>query len=47
MSQEELNALQRGYNTRDELEELKVIPPEEVVKEKAKSLALEKERLWA
>jgi Fe-S-cluster-containing hydrogenase component 2 len=34
MSNEELNALQRGYNTRDELEELKVIPPEEVVKEK-------------
>ncbi len=34
MSQEELNAFQRGYNTRDELEELKVIPPEEMVKKK-------------
>jgi Fe-S-cluster-containing hydrogenase component 2 len=34
MSKEELNALQRGYNTRDELEELKVIPPDEKVREK-------------
>lgn len=34
MSQEELNAFQRGYNTRNELEELKVIPPEEMVKKK-------------
>lgn len=34
MSQEKLNAFQRGYNTRDELEELKVIPPEEMVKKK-------------
>ncbi len=34
MSQEKLNAFQRGYNTRNELEELKVIPPEEMVKKK-------------
>jgi Fe-S-cluster-containing hydrogenase component 2 len=34
MSKEELNALQRGYNTRDELEELRVLPPEEMVREK-------------
>jgi Fe-S-cluster-containing hydrogenase component 2 len=34
MSEEELNALQRGYNTRDELEDFKVLPSEEVVKEK-------------
>ncbi len=34
MSQEELNALQRGYNTREELEELDVLPPEEIVKKK-------------
>lgn len=31
MAEEELNAVQRGYNTKDELEELKVLPPEEIV----------------
>ena len=34
MSQDELSAVQRGYNTREELEDLKVLPPEEKVKEK-------------
>jgi len=31
MAEEELKAVQRGYNTKDELEELKVLPPEEIV----------------
>ena len=31
MAEEELKAVQRGYNTREELEELKVLPPEEIV----------------
>jgi len=34
MVDEELNAVQRGYNTRGELEELKVLPPDELVREK-------------
>lgn len=34
MSQEELSAVQRGYNTRAELEQEKVLPPEDKVKEK-------------
>jgi hypothetical protein len=34
MSQDELSAVQRGYNTREELEDLKVLPPEDKVKEK-------------
>lgn len=38
MSKEELNALQRGYHRRDELEELDVLPPEETVKEKRVAL---------
>ena len=38
MSKEELNALQRGYHRRDELEEFKVLPPEETVKEKRVAL---------
>lgn len=38
MSKEELNALQRGYHRRDELEELGVLPPEEKVKEKRVAL---------
>jgi Fe-S-cluster-containing hydrogenase component 2 len=38
MSKEELNALQRGYHRRDELEELNVLPPEEKVKEKRVAL---------
>lgn len=32
MSQDELSAVQRGYNTRDELEEMNVLPPPEKVK---------------
>jgi Fe-S-cluster-containing hydrogenase component 2 len=31
MADEELNAVQRGYNTREELEELNALPPEEIV----------------
>ncbi len=31
MADEELKAVQRGYNTREELEELGVLPPEEIV----------------
>ena len=38
MSKEELNALQRGYHRKDELEELGVLPPEETVKEKRVAL---------
>jgi Fe-S-cluster-containing hydrogenase component 2 len=34
MSQDELSAVQRGYYTRDELEEMGVLPPEDKVKEK-------------
>ena len=34
MSQEELSDLQRGYSTREELEESKVLPPIEKVEEK-------------
>ncbi len=34
MSQDELSAVQRGYNTREELEQLNVLPPEEKVREK-------------
>jgi len=34
LSQDELSAVQRGYNTREELEELNVLPPEEKVKKK-------------
>jgi Fe-S-cluster-containing hydrogenase component 2 len=38
MSKEELNALQRGFHRRDELEELDVLPPEDTVKEKRVAL---------
>ena len=38
MSKEELNALQRGYHRKDELEELGVLPPVETVKEKRVAL---------
>jgi len=38
MSKEELNALQRGFHRRDELEELGVLPPEEMVREKRVAL---------
>jgi Fe-S-cluster-containing hydrogenase component 2 len=31
MDDEELKAVQRGYNTREELEELNILPPEEIV----------------
>jgi Fe-S-cluster-containing hydrogenase component 2 len=31
MAEEELKAVQRGYNTREELEELKALPPEDIV----------------
>ena len=31
MVDEELNAVQRGYNTREELDELNALPPEEIV----------------
>jgi Fe-S-cluster-containing hydrogenase component 2 len=31
MADEELNAVQRGYNTREELDELNALPPEEIV----------------
>ena len=31
MADEELNAVQRGYNTRKELDELNALPPEEIV----------------
>jgi Fe-S-cluster-containing hydrogenase component 2 len=31
MSEEELKAVQRGYNTREELEDLKALPPEDIV----------------
>lgn len=34
MDDEELNAVQRGYNTREELEELNILPPEEIVTSK-------------
>ncbi|MBC8224382.1 4Fe-4S binding protein [Candidatus Bathyarchaeota archaeon] len=34
MADEELKAVQRGYNTREELEELNVLPPEEIVASK-------------
>jgi len=34
MAEEELNAVQRGYNTKEELQELKVLPPEEIVTDK-------------
>ena len=34
MAEEELKAVQRGYNTRDELEETGVLPPEDVIAEK-------------
>jgi len=34
MADEELKAVQRGYNTREELEELNVLPPEEMVSSK-------------
>ena len=34
MADEELKAVQRGYNTREELEELNVLPPEEMVASK-------------
>ncbi|MGD2142029.1 MAG: 4Fe-4S binding protein [Candidatus Bathyarchaeota archaeon] len=34
MSNEELKAVQRGYNTREELEELEVLPSENIVTEK-------------
>jgi len=34
MSTDELSAVQRGYFTREELEQAKVLPPEEIVKEK-------------
>jgi ferredoxin len=34
MSNEELGPLQRGYYTRGELEELKILPPKEKIKEK-------------
>jgi len=38
MSKEELNAVQRGYNTREELEELKVLAPDEIVTTKRVAL---------
>ena len=34
MASEELNALQRGYYTREELEEHGALPPVEIVKRK-------------
>lgn len=34
MTNEELNALQRGYHRKEELDELTVLPPEETIKEK-------------
>ena len=34
MSNDELNALQRGYHKREELEEFKVLPPESIVSQK-------------
>jgi len=38
MSNDELNALQRGYHTREELEEFKVLPPESIVSQKRVAL---------
>lgn len=38
MSNDELNALQRGYHKREELEELKVLPPQEIVEQKRVAL---------
>lgn len=34
MSEEELKAVQRGYNTKEELDELDVLPPEEIINTK-------------
>lgn len=34
MSEDELSAVQRGYSTREELEQAEILPPEEAVKEK-------------
>ncbi|MGD2201546.1 MAG: 4Fe-4S binding protein [Candidatus Bathyarchaeota archaeon] len=34
MSEEEMKDVQRGYNTREELEDMGVLPPEETIKEK-------------
>ena len=34
MTKEELNAFQRGYHRKEELDELAVLPPEETIKEK-------------
>jgi Fe-S-cluster-containing hydrogenase component 2 len=31
MAEEELNAVQRGYNTKEELQELEALPPKEIV----------------
>lgn len=38
MTEEELKAVQRGYNTREELEELEVLPPQEIVVSKRVAL---------
>lgn len=38
MSNDKLNALQRGYHKREELEEFGVLPPEEIVKQKRVAL---------
>jgi len=38
MSKDELNALQRGYHTREELEEFKVLPPEGIISQKRVAL---------
>ncbi|MES0325228.1 MAG: 4Fe-4S binding protein [Candidatus Bathyarchaeia archaeon] len=38
MSNDELNALQRGYHKREELEEFKVLPPESIVSQKRVAL---------
>ncbi len=38
MSNNELNALQRGYHKREELEELNVLPPESIISQKRVAL---------